>query len=155
MTDLRRVRRRAQPPPDGATNARGSRASRGQSLVEFALVLPIFLLILAGIVDFGMGLFSSITLTNAAREGARLGIVNSNTTAITNRVRDVADGLDASSIAVTVTCQPASGTGSCGTPAWQPGDSMVVRADYTYRMIWPLAFGTQIPLSSTVEMRVE
>jgi hypothetical protein len=32
---------------------------------------------------------------------------------------------------------------------------MVVTADYDYRLIWPLAFGTNLPLSSSVEMRVE
>ncbi|WP_446666294.1 TadE/TadG family type IV pilus assembly protein [Flexivirga sp. B27] len=44
---------------------------RGASLVEFAIVLPLFLVLIGGIVDFGRALFTEITLTNAAREGAR------------------------------------------------------------------------------------
>lgn len=51
------------------------KTQRGQSLVEFALVLPIFLVVVFAIVDFGMGLRGWITITNAAREGARVGAV--------------------------------------------------------------------------------
>ena len=131
--------------------------STGQSLVEFALVLPLFLLILAGIVDFGTALATSITVTNAAREGARLGAVNPSTSAITARVNAVASGLDTSRLTVTTSCLRLSGGsyGACSGTQWQPGDSMVVTASYTYRLIWPLAMGMQIPLSSSVEMRVE
>src|SRR5450759_2456703 len=45
--------------------------SRGQSLVEFALVLPLLLLILLGIIQFGFIFNTQVTITNAAREGAR------------------------------------------------------------------------------------
>ncbi len=44
---------------------------RGQSLVEFALTLPILLLLVLGTIDLGMGFRTYIALTNAAREGAR------------------------------------------------------------------------------------
>jgi Flp pilus assembly protein TadG len=46
-------------------------ASRGQSLVEFALVLPLLMLILLGIIQFGLIFNTQVTITNAAREGAR------------------------------------------------------------------------------------
>ena len=49
---------------------------RGQALVEFALVLPIFVLLLVAIFDLGRAVFAYNTLTNAAREGARMAIVN-------------------------------------------------------------------------------
>jgi Flp pilus assembly protein TadG len=49
---------------------------RGQALVEFALVIPLFLLMLVAIFDLGRAVFAYNTLTNAAREGARLAIVN-------------------------------------------------------------------------------
>lgn len=57
------------------TGRRLLRTHKGQSLVEFALVLPIFLVVVFAIVDFGMGLRGWITITNAAREGARVGAV--------------------------------------------------------------------------------
>ena len=47
----------------------------GQSLVEFAMVLPLFLVLLFGLVDFGRAFYSWILITNAAREGARTGAV--------------------------------------------------------------------------------
>lgn len=52
------------------------RFERGQALVEFALVIPIFLLLLVALFDLGRAVFAYNTLTNAAREGARLAIVN-------------------------------------------------------------------------------
>jgi len=47
------------------------RRTRGQSLVEFALVLPVFLLMLFGLIDGARYVFVSNALSNAAREGAR------------------------------------------------------------------------------------
>lgn len=54
--------------------------SKGQSLLEFALVIPIFLLLLFGIFEFGRYLVAIITINTASREGARYGagIGNSN-----------------------------------------------------------------------------
>ena len=48
----------------------------GQAMVEFALILPIFLLILCGIIDFGWLFYNQISLNNACREGARYAVVN-------------------------------------------------------------------------------
>lgn len=56
------------------TNPRFSRP--GQALVEFALILPLLLLIVLMIVDFGRVIYYYTTLYNAAREGARYGIVH-------------------------------------------------------------------------------
>jgi len=47
------------------------REQKGQSLVEIALVLPVLLLMLGGLVDFGRGFRGYIVITNASREGAR------------------------------------------------------------------------------------
>ena len=52
------------------------RDRRGQSLVEFALILPIFVLMLVGIFDFGRAIYAFNTISQAAREGARLAIVD-------------------------------------------------------------------------------
>jgi len=49
---------------------------RGQAMVEFALVLPILLLLLCGIIDFGWLYYNQITLNNAAREGARYAVIH-------------------------------------------------------------------------------
>ena len=51
------------------------RRENGQALVEYALILPVLLLLLLGIIEFGVVVFSYDTIANAAREGARYGAV--------------------------------------------------------------------------------
>ncbi len=68
----RGVRLRA-PKPNRArlrTPFRGPRSHLGQSVVEFALIVPVFILLLLMAVDFGRLFFSYVQVTNAAREGA-------------------------------------------------------------------------------------
>ena len=50
-------------------------------LVEFALVIPVFILIVMGIVDLGRGIVFYNMLSDAAREGARIGIIQTKTSA--------------------------------------------------------------------------
>lgn len=49
---------------------------RGQALVEFALVIPVFLLLIMGIVDLGRAVYANNTVNNAAREAGRRAIVD-------------------------------------------------------------------------------
>jgi hypothetical protein len=55
---------------------RGDRRSRGQSLVEFSLVIPIIILLIVGFFEIGRAVFAYNTLANAARQGARVAMVN-------------------------------------------------------------------------------
>ena len=126
----------------------------GQSLVEFALVIPIFLLVLFAIVDFGMAFHAWITVTNSAREGARIGAVRATSGEIEQRVRDTADTLEQANLSVGVT-----------NAEGQPGESVVVDVSYNYSLMTPLAdllnmvSGGVIPatlnLGSTADMRLE
>jgi Flp pilus assembly protein TadG len=52
------------------------RDSRGQTLAEFAMILPVFLLVLVGLFDAGRLVFAYHTANNAAREGGRQAIVD-------------------------------------------------------------------------------
>jgi len=61
--------------------------SKGQALVEFALVFPIIVLLLLAMFDMGRAVFIYNGLTNAAREGARLAIVNQDKDLILDRVQ--------------------------------------------------------------------
>jgi general stress protein CsbA len=54
---------------------RRSKRGRGQSLVEFALVLPVFLLLLFAVIDMGRYVYLNSTLSQAAREAARVASV--------------------------------------------------------------------------------
>ena len=135
--------------------ARRKNGEKGQALVEFALLFPIFLLLLFAIIDFGMGFYSWITVTNAAREGARLGVVMATSQQIEDRVYQTAD-LPNESTQMTVTVTNAQGS---------PGTSEVVVVDYDYDLITPLAgivsfvsgntLGPTLNLSSTADMRLE
>ena len=131
---------------------------RGQALVEFAIILPVFFLVVAGMFDFGLGIYSDLTLVNAAREGARLGVIDpGNTAAVEQRVREMAGNLDASKLDVKVACErPSSGVfTACTSPMWLPGDATKVTVDYQYTVFFPVLFGTEIPLSSESKMRIE
>ena len=67
---------------------RRRRSGRGQTLVEFAIVLPVLLLVLFAILDMGRAVFVYNTLAQSARQGARTAIVNQNV----DDVRDQAIG---------------------------------------------------------------
>ncbi|MEX3983337.1 TadE/TadG family type IV pilus assembly protein [Paraburkholderia sp. EG287A] len=57
---------------------RSRRAQRGVAAVEFALVLPMLLILLFGITEVGLFLYDKAVITNASREGARAGVVLKN-----------------------------------------------------------------------------
>jgi Flp pilus assembly protein TadG len=135
----------------------GRRRTRGQSLVEFALVLPLFLLILCGIMDFGFLLYSRMTVINAAREGARVATTMTEDAAqipgaVQSQVAATANGLAVS----TDVCRVPQGGGGCaGFGGTEPGDSVRVTVNYSHHAFFPLIFGTAIPMSSTVQMVLE
>jgi PKD repeat protein len=139
--------------------------SRGQSLVEFALVLPIFLMFLAAAIDLGRIFYANISLNNAAREGAMQ--ASETPTAYqagqpcntaTNMVicRIIFESKDSAVTVVpadiTVTCN----TGGCPKTV---GSTVTVDVRGTFRLITPLlsgVFGGQtIPLHSTATAQIE
>jgi Flp pilus assembly protein TadG len=127
---------------------------RGQSLVEFTMIVPIFLLLVFAIVDFGMGFHAWITVTNSAREGARIGAVGADQSTIEARARDTAGSLDGEDLSVTVT-----------NAQGDPGEAVTVEVDYDYQLITPLSnilgivsggsIGPDLNFSATSEMRLE
>lgn len=66
--------------------SRASLSQRGQAMVEFALVLPLLAMLMAGIVEVGDALFDFSTLTTASRDGARLGMKTTDNAAVQNAV---------------------------------------------------------------------
>lgn len=73
-------------------NQWGRRRDRGQGLAEFALVFPIAILVILAVFDAGRAVFVYNGLTNAAREGARLAVVNQDKSLVGERVQDMAIG---------------------------------------------------------------
>ena len=76
---------------------------RGQALVEFSMVMPIMLLLLFSLVDFGRAFYSWLLITNAAREGARVAATQLPLTDVEARVYGAASALDATSITISTT----------------------------------------------------
>lgn len=142
---------------------RGRPASRGQAIVEFALVFPLFILLVAGMIDFGMGLYSYMTINNATRDAARLGatMCTANPCAGAVKARAIADvaGLGIETPVVTCTASatatPPHPTPNCTTGTALPGDNVVVTVTYDYKMIWPLAFGNTIRMTAQTTMLTE
>ena len=134
----------------------------GAVLVEFALVFGLFVLLVFGMVDFGLGINAKTQITNAGREGARLGTVNLDAAKVETRVRDAIANLDQALVVVTVACEdpdgdPCGGTGDLANGA--AGDSVIVTVDYDYQLVTPLpgflGIGQSLSLQSITEMRIE
>jgi hypothetical protein len=122
-------------------------------MVEFALLLPLFLAVLFLIIDFGVGINRWVIVTNSTREGARIGAVGANMTDIADRVALTSNGLlDATDVTVRYVGD--------GDGAAERGESVVVESDYEYRPITPLrAFLSitfdSITFHSCTDMRLE
>ena len=62
---------------------------RGAAVVEFALVVPLLLLLFFGIIEFSLLVYNKHIITNASREAARYGIVFDNTHRVRSKIKDV------------------------------------------------------------------
>jgi Flp pilus assembly protein TadG len=83
------------------------RDARGQSLVEFALILPMMLVVMFMITEFGRAIFMYNVLAQAAREGARVAVVSGPASAIANGEARMTDFLTKARMntGATVTCE--------------------------------------------------
>jgi Flp pilus assembly protein TadG len=148
---------------------RKKQRAHGQSLAEFAIVIPIFLLILFGIFEFAMIGYSRITLVNATREGVRAAVVlGDNTVAIDENlnsdggpIRANATALVNANLTVTVTCQPATGASACdytpgnATRDAEAGDTVVVTTSYLYNSLFGRFVGQTVNLGTTLSTVIE
>jgi Flp pilus assembly protein TadG len=123
---------------------------RGQSLVEFALVLPLLVLVVAGIFDLGAAFFASITITNSAREGARYGSLHpTDGTGIKNAAVNEAQnsGITITTSNVSTECPGYGSVLPC--PRGQP---IRVTVNYHYPMVLGFIFPEGIDMQRSVEM---
>ncbi len=72
---------------------RRSRRSKGQALVEFALVVPLILFAIFGVVDMGRAIYAYTTTAEAARQAARMAIVDQTVTDVVSRAQTAAPAL--------------------------------------------------------------
>jgi len=139
---------RHRPPGTPDLGARGrSQGSPGAAAVELALVLPLFLVLLFGVVEFGLIMYAKGIITQASREGARWGVVYSLTPKtkadIEAHVQKYLQDAKFSGATVTATL----------------GDPLSVKVDYPYRFMAMPAFVTgmagDLNLTAETTMRME
>jgi len=93
--------------------ARRWRSERGAALVEAALVLPLFALILAGTIDFGRVMYTLLAVQGAARAGAAYGTQSNIKAFDTNGIRSATTTAAADISGFTVTAPAAGSTPTC------------------------------------------
>lgn len=125
---------------------------RGATMVEFSLTFILFLFLILVTFEGGRAIWSFVTLTHAAREGARFAMVHgaANPLAdsdIETRVKNQVPGLDKSNITVTTTWADADKT---------PGTGLAVRVAYNHPMAFTTMLGWQssLPLATVVNTTV-
>jgi len=144
--------------------------SAGQTLMEFALVIPMVVLLLLAVFDMGRGVYGLSAVGNAARMGGRTAIVNQAATDIRQRAADQATGLgiDASAVACdAVTNVPTTTSGVCvqfkqpdlsaSCALLEVGCIAVVTTKWTFNPITPLLgqFIGPVALTSTTQIPIE
>jgi len=126
----------------------------GAAAVEFAILLPILIVILFGTIEFGLILYDQEVITNASREGARYGIVIGSPRPTTSQIQNVVNtyltnsGLNAGNATTKV-------TGAQGTS----GSNLTVSVSFPYTyMVLPnfvAGLGSNINLGATTVMTLE
>ena len=128
---------------------------RGAAAVEFALLLPVLLTILYGIIEFGMIMYGREVVTNASREGARAGIIQVSPKPTSGQITAIATnyltgtGINPSQVTVTVT-----GAGGASPTM------LTVTATYNYPWLVPyipavLGLPSPLPTTMSTTMRNE
>jgi Flp pilus assembly protein TadG len=114
-------------------------SARGQAMVEFALVVPVFVLLLVGLFDVGRAVYAHHTVNNAAREAARLAIVDQYEDHITAEATAAASGLGIEAADVVVSFEESDGTACAGVGTDAVVScTAVVAVTYTYDAATPI-----------------
>ncbi len=140
----------------------GRRHGLGQALTEFALIFPVFMLMLLGVVDLGRGIYAYNAVSNAAREGGRTAIVNQYESDIRSRAaaQATALGIPATAPSSCAGGVPADPSGVCVSFVFAdlttdcsatlaPGCVAVVTVKYTFTAITPIISNLIGPVSMT------
>jgi Flp pilus assembly protein TadG len=129
---------------------------RGQSLVESALILPIFILVLVGLFDLGRAVYAYNTISNASREAVRVAIVNQTALDVQGEAFQQAVSLGIGTGDVSIAYLDPSGVGNC-TGNIDPGCIASVTVQYSFSAATPVIgqiIGAFL-MTATTEMPVE
>lgn len=131
---------------------------RGAALVEMAIVLPIFVTLLLGMIEFGRALMVGQLVTNAAREGARAAIVDGSTnSSVTTDVKNFltsTTGVAAGDVTVNITVAGLA-NGSVATAAAKDMVTVEVLIPFSKVSYLPATYLTNANLQGKASMRHE
>lgn len=125
--------------------------------MEFALVVPLLITLLFGMIDFGFAINRYTVVNNATREGVRAASLSDSKADVEKVVKDALSDLPGT-VTVTVSCTKPAG-GACGS--WDTdkasGGVATVTASYQHSWITPIGstFSPNLTLSKTSQMRIE
>lgn len=144
------------------TRQKSRKSQRGAAAVEFALVVPVLILLVFGIVDFGIMINSQAVFANASRDAARAGSFSATQAQITAVVNSEVGYLtNDTDVVTTVTCRlpgsagtPCSGSYDAGRAA---GGVVIVTITYNHHWLTPALIGAPnvSVISKKSEMRIE
>lgn len=121
---------------------------RGQAMVEMALAIPVLVLLLAGILDMGRVLHDLLTITYAAREGARTAAVGEDNTKIYAAIVNAAPSIDPATMSIDI--NPAADR--------KPNNPVTITITHDVIIVTPLIstlVANPFPLTATAVMRME
>lgn len=123
------------------------KSERGQAMVETALIMPLLILMLMGMVEMGRLGNAYLTVTHAARHGARYGAVGGSNSEIIEKVKYAAVPLNVDNLSVTINPETNRLT----------GNDLSITVAYPVELFIPVFSGLASPINvqSTVIMRVE
>lgn len=137
------------------------KSQNGVAAVEFGIILPFLLVVIFGIIEFGLLMYNKQVLTNASREGARAGIVQASPHISETAIKGIVTDYSSKSLLVNfgATTSPTITTGTCTGF----GDDLTVSVTYTYNFFaFPNVikllngtFSNSIDLQATTVMRCE
>jgi Flp pilus assembly protein TadG len=116
---------------------RSSLVRRGVAAVEMAFVAPIFVTLTLGMIELGRGIMVGQLMTNAAREAARMAIIDGSTnTSVTNAAQSFmqsAAGISANDLSVTITTSTSGGGNSVANA--NPQDLITINLSLPYSKV--------------------
>ena len=126
---------------------------RGAVAVEFGLLLPVLMMVIWGIIEFGLAIHSTLVLTNAAREAARTVAISGDPTKAAGAVTSVADTEGAVSVNVYQRLTSASSPTALSSGACTNGAMVSVLVSKPYTVVIPFVPNISMTLSGKGAMR--
>ena len=144
------------------TRQKSRKSQRGAAAVEFALVVPVLILLVFGIVDFGLMINSQAVFANASRDAARAGSFSATASEIATVVNQETSHLsNDTNVVTTVTCRKPGSPGAACTGSYdagrEAGGTVIVTITYDHHWLTPALVGMPnvTTISKKSEMRIE